>query len=1009
MKRTTVIFFCLLLGQLSLAQRSASDADPRRTWDQAVSWFQEGKLALAYPVFLRWKYENGSALHRIVPDEEVDFFRLACGVRLDELAAVEEATLYVKRTHPPAFVQPLSYYLADHHFRGQRYPAAQRYVESIDGRSLPTDDRIHRQFILGYSNFVAQRFDRALPCFDSIRSKVDHPDYFASNYYYGFLCLRRQQYEEALSSLKLVEDHPEYRSIVPYYIGQLYYLQGKKEEAISYVERKLQDPASQYYELPLKQLLGHAYFEKRLFEKALPLLKEYVGRAEKVRREDVYELSYCYHQSGQYDACIPGFRELSGGQDSLSQHAMYLLGDAYLKTGDLNSARSAFQFCARNNSYRNQREVSLLQYAKLSYELGYFKEAQSSLEQFFADYPTSVSKEEAEELMVMALSATNNFRQALQWLDRIKQPSNTVKKIFPRIWYGRAVELINDGLLDRAQVLLDQVMQGDAGGTWKQLAKFWSGEIAYRQQEYPFAIAYLQDYLSAPAIADGEATVQHARYTLGYAHIKRSNFTAAGEQFQSITKNFPNQPSTLLQDAWLRAGDCFYMTRDYSRARSYYDRAVLLGWPTADYAQFQLAMIAGIRSTTDKIRLLQQVIDKFPRSTLLPDSYLEIANSLIADRKFREAIPALDKVIATAPQDRWISRALLMQGVCFYNVDAYDESLLRLKEVVSRFPNSEDADDALENIRQVYVEMGKPADFVTYMQGIGKPLAYPVADSLSFAAGDRAYTSGQDAEALTALQNYLRDYPGGQYRLKAFYQCADITIRRRDWASARMNIDSVLARRPNKYEEESWRQGARIAYFEQKDISAALRYYTGLYAVASKQEWRVEALRGTVRCLHQLKDWIKGAEQARLLLNERDATSDDKAIAYTLIAQQALSQRQWDVALESFRSVVPANKGSLSAEARYQIASILFQQGKILEAERAAEEAIRRSGSFEPWSTKSYILIGDIYLHQKDYFNAKATYQSVIENAEDPLLQVEAKEKLQRVLEAERTSTKVDS
>ncbi len=224
-----------------------------------------------------------------------------------------------------------------------------------------------------------------------------------------------------------------------------------------------------------------------------------------------------------------------------------------------------------------------------------------------------------------------------------------------------------------------------------------------------------------------------------------------------------------------------------------------------------------------------------------------------------------------------------------------------------------------------------------------------------------------------------------------------------------MNLDSVLERRPNRYEEESWRQGARIAYFEQKDYAAALRYYTGLFTVASKQEWRVEALRGSVRCFQQLKDWAKGSEQARLLLNEREATADDKAIAYTLIAQQALSQSQWNTALDAFRSILPNNKGSLSAEARYQIAYIQFQQGKLADAERAAEESIRRSGSFEPWSTKSYLLIGDIYFQKKDYFNAKATFQSVLDNADDSLLQAEAKEKLQRVKDAERTSSKIDS
>ena len=39
-------------------------------------------------------------------------------------------------------------------------------------------------------------------------------------------------------------------------------------------------------EQEMKQLIGHAYFEKQEFAKALPYLEGYVNQTEKVRRED---------------------------------------------------------------------------------------------------------------------------------------------------------------------------------------------------------------------------------------------------------------------------------------------------------------------------------------------------------------------------------------------------------------------------------------------------------------------------------------------------------------------------------------------------------------------------------------------------------------------------------------------------------------------------------------------------------------------------------------------------
>ena len=83
---------------------------------------------------------------------------------------------------------------------------------------------------------------------------------------------------------------------------------------------------------------------------ALPYLQDYVARTKKVRREDLYELSYSYYQANNLTKAIEGFKQLSGKDDSLSQHSMYLLGDAYLKTGQKTNARNAFLFCASNSS-----------------------------------------------------------------------------------------------------------------------------------------------------------------------------------------------------------------------------------------------------------------------------------------------------------------------------------------------------------------------------------------------------------------------------------------------------------------------------------------------------------------------------------------------------------------------------------------------------------------------------------------------------------------------------------
>src|SRR4030095_4979545 len=105
------------------------------------------------------------------------------------------------------------------------------------------------------------KFAQAKPLFNTIRSIKDDPNYIDANYYYGFLAFRDRQYSEALESFKIVENEKQYQTVVPYYIAQIYYIQGKKEEAIAYIQGKLQSGSnSQYYDIELKQLIGTAYF-----------------------------------------------------------------------------------------------------------------------------------------------------------------------------------------------------------------------------------------------------------------------------------------------------------------------------------------------------------------------------------------------------------------------------------------------------------------------------------------------------------------------------------------------------------------------------------------------------------------------------------------------------------------------------------------------------------------------------------------------------------------------------
>lgn len=1005
------IAFTLSIPVFSQQSRFYSDPPLVDKFKEAKEYFQKEEYSLAYPIFKELQQslpEKDKVAHPILT-QEISYYTVVCALKKNEGRAAQQALEYIELEKNSARVQMMSFHLGEYYFRQQKFDDAATQYEKTNIANLSNREIADMKFHQGYSYFTLQRFAQAKPLFNTIRSIKDDPNYLDANYYYGFLAFKDGQYNEALESFKIVENENPYSSIVPYYIAQIYYMQGKKEDAIAYVQNKLKGGNTQYYDLELKQLIGHAYFERKEYAKALPNLEDFVNRSKKVRREDLYELSYCYYQNNQLPKAIDGFKQLSGKEDSLSQHAMYLLGDAYLKTGQKTNARNAFLFCATNSSNLSQKEISRFQYAKLSFELGYQDEALNGFKSFLNDYPNSAYNTEAKELLVSVLANTNNYKDAQSLLEGLNSPSPNAKKLYPQILYGRATELINDGRLADADALLDKALKDPNNASVLPFVNFWKGEIAYRDNKLDDAIKYYNAYISSGYPASGEANVTNARYNLGYCYLRKENYQAALSFFEPIGKNPALNSNELKQDAYIRTADCYFMNKDYSRAKTMYDNVIKFSWPDEDYATFQEAMISGIKSTSEKIRLLSNLTRKFPTSSLVTDANMEIAQAYIADERFKESIPYLNNVIKGDANTSLRPHAYLKLGVVYYNLNDNTNALKQYNTLISQYPNSPEAEDALDNVKTIYIEDGKPNEYATFMRQAGRPISVSSEDSLTYVAAEGQYNNGNTSAALNGFNNYIQRFPNGVYAIDANFYMGEIYNSRKDFSNALRGYEKVAENAPNNYAERAILNTARIYFFEQKNYEKAAAYFAQLKQIASNQENKLEAMRGLLRCQYQLQKWDIALDNAKELSEAKGSSPDDKLLAEMTIAKSYEVKQQYDLAIASFKKVVQLNKAAMAAEARYEIAHCWFEVGRLSDAEKAAFETINKSGSYDFWVTKSYILLGDIYFRQKDYFNAKATYQSIVTNSFDMELKKEAQAKLNRVLDEENNNSKVNN
>jgi len=992
----------------SIAQPTHIITDPERKFKEAKEFFVKEQYALAYPLMkeLKQMYPDNTISDHTYINDDVNYYYIACQLKLMQEVAEKEAVFYINAVTNKPRKQLMSFHVAHYYFLKDDFANAIVYFEQAGYDNLSNDQIADAKFERAYAHFNLKQFAQAKPLFNEIHQLPDNKYYIPANYYYGFISYYDKQYDEALKAFKLVETHEDYKGVVPYYIAEIYYFQGKKEEALTYGESVLTRGGSLYYEKQLKLLTGQLYFEKQNYKKAMPLLEDYVLNTPKVSKEVLYELSYSYYKEEQLQKAIEGFKQLSNERDSMGQNSMYLLGDLYLRTNQKANARTAFQYSAYNSSNAKQQKVSRFNYAKLSYELGYQDVALNEMKNYIRDYPNSEYDVEAKEILVNLLTNTNNFNDALALYESFNNPTASMQKAYPRILYGRAIEHINDQQLLPADDLLTRVLANPLSGNILPYAHFWKGEIAYRMQRYDDAIRHLNTYIQSGAAAQGEANPAAAKYNVGYSWLQKENYRQALTGFEGVTTTVSSSSSAMVQDAYLRSADSYYMLKDFGRASSIYEQVISNALPQADYATYQKGMIAGVKNSSEKIRLLNSISRQYPNSNLVPDVNMEIALTYISDEKFRDAIPYLTNIV-NGKDNGLKPRAYLKLGLAHYNSNNNKEALSNYEALIQKYPQSQEADEAMGIIKDIYVEDGRPNDYVELMRKNGKAVSVSEADSLTYAAAMVRYNNNDCAGSISSLANYLERYPDGVYAIEANYLRGTCFQKNKDWANAVQAYSFVNAKGLNKYYEKATLEAAQLYYFELKDYANAKKYFEMLRANAINQDNLLEALRGLVRSHYLLKDYNEANTAAKDLLTKKGISTDDKSIANLVLGKSQQINNDCNAAITSFKNAAAINKAVWGAEARFEIANCYVTLNNLAAAEKAAMAVIKETGSYDLWVTKSYILLGDIFLQQKDYFNAKATYESVSKNAAIAALKAEAQQKLDKAIAEEKQQSRI--
>ena len=549
------------------------------------------------------------------------------------------------------------------------------------------------------------------------------------------LLVKEQRFDEALESF--FEDEAKGVSI---------------ETPLPYPLTGLSDEAYAYQNV-IYRLAGDKLYDEGNYEKALG----YLEAGEKTRTSQ-YKLGMCYYNMGRFDAAYNTLVESASiDQDEMAQNAWLHAGIAALQLNKKSEAQKAFLNASQMNQNPALREQALYDYALTLHEQSAATTV-SVMEQFLKEFSTSKYATSVSQCLTEVYMQKKDYSKALSAINKVQTPNSDTQADKQKVLYNLAFQELNMKHLQDALTYATQaVALGKQDIEAYAESYYIKGDCDYQLGNYAQAANDLTTALNLGQQTPNRKLKNndYALYTLGYAQFKQQKYNAAIEQFQKITAMSDNTSTvnSMKADAYNRIGDSYLNMRNYGEANANYELAKKTYYGLGDYSMLQQAYIEGLNDNYDKkIQMIEQMLAEYPGSSLT-------------------------------------AKALYEQGRAYVLSGKEDEASAIFSSISRRFPQSEYAQKAREEIVNMATNIAIQDSIAAAQDSIANEAA-----KAPVVAAQNLYNAGQYQQAEQVLNKAIDEGIGKPYWLaKAFILMSDIYRAEGRLVEAKQTLESLKA------------------------------------------------------------------------------------------------------------------------------------------------------------------------------------------------------------------------
>lgn len=903
--------------------------------------------------------------------EWVDYHRIYCDMELGAADIDKRMVRYIEEYPQSRYSNDVLFLLGSYYCGAGELELSENYLNAVEYKHLNAQQKERYDIRMGYIKFADGRYNESYPYFARIKSVS--PYYHHALYFLSYIAYINKEYDVAAHGFNELVSTDDYGKLVPHYLMQIEYCTGNYDYVIGNGDALL-DNASGDVRDDLVRVMAESHYKEGDYAQAIRYMSEFP--AERMERQENYILGYSLYRLAMYEQAIEPLRRAADGKsDELAQNALYHLGDCYLRKGDKVHAADAFATASVEGLNEDIAEYSLLNVARLKFEIGgTFNEALTYLQSYLERYPDSPHVADVKALLIATYYNSQDYDAAYAAIKEFPNPDGEIKGALQRVAVFRAVEAIKGEEWAAADALLKESEQLNISPKYTALTLYWQGEVAYATNDMALATQKYGDYIRRAPKSEPEYLMAH--YGAGYAYFAQGDMKSAEKYFENFVRDYAYRDK-YMYDAHNRLGDTRYKMREFASARKAYNISVASEFPERHYATYQLAMIDGIEGKIDdKVERLKGIV-MGSDGDYVDDAWYELGRTYMSVQRYEDGASTLQGFVDADTLSPYHVEALSNLGLAYYNLNRKDEARRCYERVVEYDPQSSLALEAMRSIREICVSEDCIDEYFAYAErcGVQSDMSAAARDSLTFAAAKSSYYEGNKVVATSKFKNYLDAFTNGYNRSEALFYLSDCHIEAGD-NTAMTTLEELLSHGNTIYTERALVVYAPMA-FDAKMYDKSAAAYRRLYDVSTDKDRRSRASDGYVESTLLVGDAATIKSMADDVVSMSNASA--WACRHAMLAKANIlrEEESIDEAMRIYNTLASDRTTAEGIEAYYYLVLDRYNANDYVAAEQMVYD-IGKAGSIY-WQAKCFLLLGDVFVKLDNNFQARATYQSVVD------------------------------